>query len=104
LTSITTTKWRVSPDADLRWRFWGDEAIVFHPPSGDTHVLHPIAAEVLQYLCDRCADLNQIASFLASQAPAGGRPDAADPSLQVLTKLLTDFDQLGLIEPAHETS
>ncbi len=80
---------------------WGDEVVVFHPPSGDTHILHPLAGEVLRYLSRQAADLQEVAGFVASREVVG--EDAADDvSRELLSKLLADFDQLGLIEPAHE--
>ena len=97
MTPSTPIKWHVPHHAGLRWRFWGDEVIVFHPPSGDTHILHPLAADLLQYLSRQAADLQQIAAYLASEDDPG-------PSLELLSKLLADFDQLGLIEPSHEAA
>lgn len=103
----TSTKWRVPSDADLRWRIWEDEVVVFHPPSGDTHLLNPLAAEVLQYLTEQPADAYQLAAHLARDKDSdGAAPSNPAPSLDIelLAKLLADFDQLGLIEPVYETS
>ena len=76
--------------------------VVFHPPSGDTHLLNPFAAEVLQYLQKQPADLDEIAAYVAGSEGSGHR-DADEDVLRQLEKLVSDFDQLGLIEPSHET-
>jgi len=38
--------WTVPPG--VRWRAWEGEVVAFHPGSGDTHLLAPIAGALLE--------------------------------------------------------
>ena len=49
-------KWRISPDAALLFRYWGDgECVLYHGASGDTHRIPDIAGKLLEYLVQRPA-------------------------------------------------
>ncbi len=94
VTSPATT-WCVPPDADLRWKLWGEEAVVFHPASGDTHVLHLIAAETLFVLCERrCATAAELSEHLAAALEV----ENDDTVLRHVEQCLAQFRELGLIE------
>lgn len=42
--------WRVDPDARLRLRYWGEECVVYHGASGNTHRLAQPVGELLELL------------------------------------------------------
>ncbi len=91
-------RWRVSSRATLKWREWDGEWIVFHPDSGDTHLLDPFAARVLERLEAAPADAATLVQRLA-ESPAA--PPAGDlPSM--VEQLLRVFDDAGLIEPVDD--
>jgi PqqD family protein of HPr-rel-A system len=91
-------RWRVQGSSSLCWRAWDEEHVVFHPASGDTHLLNAFTAEVLRAL-EECpasgAELTQLF------APAFEAED--EPALRgQIDNLLARFHELGLIEPAPE--
>ena len=90
-------KWRLISSDPLVWKSWDDdEHVVYHPGTGDTHILNDVAAELLfsldevslscEELAVRCADAFGITSDEAFQR-------------QIQTTL-DQFDDLGLIETA----
>lgn len=89
-------KWLVAPAADLRWRCWDDELVVYHVQSGDTHLLNPLAAEALRCLCDASATVEELAAHVARTLDV--EPD--DELLRQMQQCVAQFDELGLIEPA----
>jgi len=98
LSSAPTTKdaetyW--SADADLRrhWRVWDDEVMVFHPKSGETHCLNPLAAHVLQLLTVRAMTTSELVDRLRAES-------MGQPTGQEIDSLLRQFDELGLISPS----
>ena len=89
--------WRLRRDADLHWRQWGDQHVVFHPASGDTHLLNDVTAELLRRLDEGPADLDA----LLQVASRDSAPVADDLSARI-ERLLEWFDDLGLIEVADD--
>ncbi len=86
-------------DADLHWREWDDQFIVFHPPSGDTHLLNDAAARMLRRLGSGPATIDDLVGAVAE----GDAETAPDLPKRVAGYLLW-FDDLGLIETADDTA
>ena len=86
--------WRLPPDSEFNWTQCGDEHIVFHPASGETHYLNDLSALTLRVLEAEpatTADLSsRIADFLGT--------DTGKDLEQQLDRLLVRFDQLGVVE------
>ena len=85
-------------DETLIWRSWNDdEFVVYHRPSGETHLLNPIAAATLRRLEQVPSSLDELCERIASEfetaEPAEYRSSLAD--------LLDHFDGLGLIRPVR---
>lgn len=91
-------RWKVPGSSGLCWRAWDDEHIVFHPASGDTHLLNAFTAEVLHALEECPATGSELAQLLA---PACGAEDDAAIREQI-DNVLARFHELGLIEPTIE--
>ncbi len=92
------TRWCIPAEADLHWKVWGEEAVVFHPASGDTHILHLIAAETLFVLTERgCATVDELAHHLAAALEV----ESDDTVRRHVEQCLAQFHELGLIEPVH---
>ena len=92
-TSQSTT-WKVALAADLRWRFWDDQFVVYCPASGDTHLLNPVAGETLLCLQQAPADLAEVTRRVAARLEF-------DPDGQLLAQLerfLGELENFGLIE------
>jgi PqqD family protein of HPr-rel-A system len=86
--------WRLPPNANFNWTQCGEEHIVFHPASGETHYLNDLSALTLRFLEDgpsTAAGLHQrISDFLDI--------DAEMALKQQIDALLVRFDQLGIVE------
>lgn len=78
--------WLATDPAQTRLRQWGQEWLVFHEPSGETHLLGPLAVSLFQRL------------------QAGGGPEAlvldaaladlacpGDPELEALARQTLDY-------------
>lgn len=89
------THW-TARSADHVWRSWDDEEIVvFHVPSGATHLLNRVSAMVLRHLEDRSLTVAELTSRLAQSLDC----DADDELRVYVEQLLGGFDRLGLAEP-----
>jgi len=71
--------------------------LVYHAPSGDTHLLNPLAAEALRSLAAAAASAAELTTHVAAlfdlQADGG--------LLRQMEQCLIQFAELGLIEPAN---
>ena len=95
LVCTPSTKWRLVPGIELLWRSWSDESVVFNTGSGDCYLLNLIEAETL-----RSIERSDWAFAELSEQVAGAL-DAGDLKLeleQYLEKLLTQFQEVGLVE------
>ena len=81
--------------ADLAWRCWDGEYIVFHPFSGMTHYLDATAGAVFELLLERPATIRDLAIALDSTADS----PATDMICTALQHVLRRFDEIGLAEP-----
>ena len=74
-------------------RAWPDGVAIYNPLSGETHILDPLAHEVLDLLGRQELSGSEIADELARMA-GEDLPELPD----VVDRLLTELDRLGLIE------
>ena len=89
-------KWVVSAASRLSWRVWGDDVMVYHHGSADTHKLSVPAIHALEHLQKEPLTVDQLIERLADALGF-----IADDELQRYTeKMVVHFDELGLIEPA----
>lgn len=91
--------WTLAPNADLRWRYWQGEDVVYHPPSGDMHILNPLAAEALRHLENSPATAADLRDHLAAILEL--QPDAT--LLRQMEQCIAQFAELGMIEPAESS-
>ena len=87
-----TPVWRA---ANLLTKSWQDGVVVYNLDSGSTHLLNPIAGQVLKLLTDAPADSTTIAGQLAGQIDLEPDRELDDN----VVNLLNHLDSLGLIEP-----
>lgn len=91
-------RWVVSAASRLSWRVWGDDVIVFHHGSADTHKLGVPAIHALENLQNESLTVDQLIARLADALGI-----MADDELRRYTqKMVVHFDELGLIEPVRE--
>jgi len=79
----------------LVWKSWGEEVIVFNVASGNTHLLSPVAAQALRILEQNPATIFELSNKLAGSASV----DADEEFIEHVEKLITNLDELGLVEP-----
>lgn len=79
---------------DVEWRTWGDHTVVFHVPSGQTHLLDPVAFEGLRCLRETPLNAPMLASRMAQCLEL-----AEDETLRTYARrLLERFRDAGLVE------
>jgi len=72
--------------------------VVYHVDSGNTHLLSPVAGQVLSYLSQEISDATGLARRLAAENNLD-----ADAELNYnIDRLLAELDTLGLIEPSTQ--
>lgn len=88
-------QWRAESHGRFLRRFWDDEWVVFDTASGDTHLLNLIAGESLGLLEQEALSAHGLAErlFVLLEIPVDQEFTAT------AAKLLSDFHELGLIEP-----
>ncbi len=90
-------RWRVISSYPLAWRTWDDEEyVVYHPGSGDTHVLNAMSAELLRRMEDASTTRAELVSHCVEVL--GIEPD--EEFARQIDHLLNELNDLGLIEPA----
>ena len=93
-------QWKSAP-SPLVWRSWGEgEYVVYHPDSGDTHLLNDVSAEVLWQLERGPAGFQGLTGQVA-----GVMGIAVDAQFETsIAKLLVYLDSVGLVEVQRETT
>jgi PqqD family protein of HPr-rel-A system len=89
-------RWQLSATGELQWVQWGDECVLYHEGSGDTHLLEPFVMEVLQALHRAPATVSTIVEVLARE---GGEETRHQMSNHI-DSLFSTLHRLGVIEPA----
>lgn len=86
--------WSLNYLANLHWRDFGDEWVVFDVASGQTHCLDGVSAVVLMRLQDGPTNVDGLAEFVCSLGPE--RSEALN--LQI-TDIVLQLQSIGLIAP-----
>jgi PqqD family protein of HPr-rel-A system len=90
-------RWRAISDSELRWRCWGDECVVYHTGSGDTHLLTAEAVDVLQTLQRKSATAEELADRIETSYHVSW-----DAELEAhIEQVLTHLRQADLIERVY---
>ena len=92
--NTTQVEWFSAPAFPLSVCHWGDDYVVYHPGSGDTHLLDASRYLLLTQLGREPAPVTVIAKRLAARLEL---PDDAEFTEKIET-LLSDLYGLGLIE------
>ncbi|RRQ22855.1 HPr-rel-A system PqqD family peptide chaperone [Thiohalobacter thiocyanaticus] len=91
---MSDRRWQVCGRAGLAWVDWGGEVAIYHRGSGDTHLLDPLAAELLRALESgprSDADLVSLLSELVS-------PEPERPPQALAETILGELKRLNIIE------
>lgn len=86
--------WSIPENANIVIENWGENAIIYSSLSGETHLLNELAYEVLMLFQAGSETLTTLIDKLYTIFEV---EDKADLELQI-QKLMTDFENLGLIE------
>jgi PqqD family protein of HPr-rel-A system len=62
--STPATRWQIAENAQLKFRFWDDECVLYHGASGDTHRLPELVGRLLQQLMRVPADMDSLADSI----------------------------------------
>ena len=88
--------WQLTAPGELRWVQWGDEWLLHHDASGDTHLLDALAVEVLQALQRAPATAAGLVDALAQNDDEETRRRLAS----YIDSLFATLARLGVIERA----
>ena len=86
--------WQLTAPTELQWVQWGDEWVLYHGATGDTHLLEPVAAEALQALRDAPATTEGLVAALAGDADEEVRRRLST----YIGSLFATLAKLGVIE------
>lgn len=93
-------RYRITKDVEqLIWRSWSDDHfLVYHPRSGNTHLLNQATCLILDQLRLGHADAQQLAGSLAEATDLN-----IDQTLhRHVQQMLEQLDQVGLIDPMDD--
>lgn len=82
--------------SSFHWASWGDEYVVFDEVSGQTHLLDPVKAYILEVLSDGPAGVSNLSHALAQMLA----PSADANQLDVIVGALEQLERAQLIETA----
>jgi PqqD family protein of HPr-rel-A system len=89
-------RWELAEGSQLHWKSWDDEFVVFDEGSGDTHLLDPLAAEVLKALEEAPGDVPALI------ARVGRLGIERDPEIERHVRAtIQRFLEAGLAEPVR---
>jgi PqqD family protein of HPr-rel-A system len=86
-----SVSWTISGNPLLRCRQWGDEYVVYHEQSGDTHLLDQAGISILNYLTANTADIDAIFAHIAQTA-------GMEVDVDELEEMLGNLTRLGLVQ------
>ncbi len=85
--------WGVDKQFPLHWHQWGDMHAVYHPGSGQTHIVDDLAAHTLKLLETEPSNTAELVTKLSKSLDM----DKDDDLYEYIEKALDEFKRLGLI-------
>lgn len=86
--------WLAASGDDLLWAEWGGDHVVFHRPSGKTHLLNAASRHLLTSALTAPRGTDEVARVLAEADDA-----ELDPQYVAEVEAMLDrFEQLGLVD------
>jgi PqqD family protein of HPr-rel-A system len=86
--------WQLAEGCRLHWKAWDDEFVVFDEGSGDTHLLDPLAAEVLKVLEESPGKVSELARRVVARLDLAPDTDLSER----VSELVERFVAAGLVE------
>tara|TARA_R110002074_G_scaffold37012_4_gene100708 strand:+ start:759 stop:1043 length:285 start_codon:yes stop_codon:yes gene_type:complete len=87
-------KYRAAPPDDLIWHALDSMTLLFHRPSGITHMLADPAPAILEIMADATLSADEIASRLAAEFDI----DSGGDTENIVHARLAELSGLGLVE------
>ena len=87
-------KWQAIASPAINIRCWGDECVIYHTASGNTHLLGSTAAQILRNLQTAPADVPAMAQSIAGHLQIEVDQDL----LQQVEDIVAELDALALIK------
>jgi len=88
--SLDAVSWKAVNLADIKWRSWGNEHVVFHRPSGKLHLLNDSSLRLLREVLTEPLGTKELITLLAG-------PEPTPAEIDQVVGLLMYFDELGLV-------
>ncbi len=85
--------WALEEADSLRLRQWDDEAVVYHRPSGATHLVDEVSALILQALEQGAMSLAGLAAHVGEVLGAGSQEELE----QITGERLVGLQRLGIV-------
>jgi PqqD family protein of HPr-rel-A system len=85
-------RWRAADPKTMDWASWDDEHVLFHLPSGKTHLMNAAAHRLLTEILTEPRDLEQITALLGDH-PGAERDQQRSETFELLLRL----EELGLV-------
>lgn len=92
---MTAMAWTVPARVDWRWESFEEACFLYHPLSGETHLLNELARKLLESLAERPATLETLIHQHGQLAGAA----AQQVGPEIIRAWLAELDRLGLIFP-----
>ena len=86
-------RWRNSKQDDLLWAEWDNEFIVYHKPSGKTHLVNALSRQLIAQILTTPLTTDEIARTLATELCI----ECSEQHVANIAGLLDRLDELGLV-------
>jgi PqqD family protein of HPr-rel-A system len=93
--TATASRWQLAAPDELYVHVWDGEVAAYNGATGDTHLLSPLAAAILQSLQRAPATLTE----LVEQVTSLDSPYPAHELRRYVDLVLGDLRKLGIVEP-----
>ena len=88
--------WQLTAPTELQWVQWGDEWVLYHGATGDTHLLEPLSVELLQTLQRAPATAAELVEDLAHDGD--GDEEMCRRLSTYIDSLIATLARFGVIE------
>jgi len=95
--SESAQRWQTVPTEALAWREFDGEVVVHNARSGSTHLLEPLAGEVLRALVEGRSGMS-VPDLVVRLRESSADDDFAE-WFGAVERVLAEFERLGLAEP-----
>jgi PqqD family protein of HPr-rel-A system len=90
-------RWCAVPGAELAWRDWDGEVVVFNQRTGSTHLLGEFGGEIFRRLVATKQGATVEALAVARTDDPSGTEDASWS--EAVAEVLSEFARIGLAQP-----